>query len=250
MKKLYFLTFCLTLFYSVFIIPQQKIALHFSDATNFSEPTAVLEKITYWELFLLNNKIKYDVIYDKNLRAGISGNKYHTIIFPYTKVIDEKSFNSILKFKEQNGNIIAFGEFCYFNSDTSKRNYEWFTSIFNSIELGKILKKEMSIHAAINFHSVLNNNINDTTYIQVSAKNSPVVIEKLSDNLITLCAVKTDSSTLFYNKPIAILNDSYNSKSLWFSFDALDVISGKQDINRIESIILNALEWCAKSVSD
>ncbi|HSL87860.1 MAG TPA: hypothetical protein VK870_01015 [Ignavibacteriaceae bacterium] len=230
------------------VYPQEKLALHFSDATNKIESAKLLEKITYWELFLLNNKINYDVIYDKDLESGISHKKYHTIMFPYTKVVSKDAYVSIVKYLEKGGNLIAFGEFCFYEQGINTKSFERLEYLFGVLYSGSIQQKQMSLLAEFNNQFPLTKDIANRLLIQVSAKSSPVYVEIISSKSISISKVKSDKTNNKIERSLIVLNTLLNSKAIWFSFDPLEIISSRDDVVKFGKIILNTINWFEESV--
>lgn len=241
----FLLVFLATTVISVF--PQKKLALHFSNATNKIESAKLLEKITYWELFLINNKINYDVIYDKDIESGISHKKYHTVMFPYTKVVSQDEYVSIEKYMEKGGNLIAFGEFCFYEQGINTKSFERLEYLFGILYSGYIQQKQMSLLAEFKSQFPLTKDIANQLPVQVSAKSSPVYVEIISSKSKSLSKVKSDNASNKIEKSLIVLNTIDNSKAAWFSFDPLEVISSKEDVKKIEKIIINTINWFEES---
>ena len=247
MKNRIFFIFIFILFTINSVFPQQKLAVHFSDATNKIESAKLLEKITYWELFLINNKIKYDILYDKDLESGISYKKYHTVLFPYTKVISEDAYISIVKYQESGGNLIAFGAFCYIDLNSKIKSFERLEFLFGVLFSDSIMQKQMRLIAELKDQLPLTKDLPDLLPVQVSAKSSPVYVEIVSSKSKSVSKVKSDKTNNKIEKSLIVFNSLLNSKAAWFSYDPLEVISSREDVKKIEKIILNTLIWFEKS---
>lgn len=245
-RILFLIIFILFTINSVFT--QQKLAVHFSDATNQLESAKLLEKITYWELFLINNKVKYDILYDKDLESGISYKKYHTVLFPYTKVISDDVYISIVKYQESGGNLIAFGAFCFNDLNGRIKSFERLEYLFGVLFSGFIPQKQMSLIAELKNQLPLTKDLPDLLPVQVSVKSSPVYVELASSKSKSVSKVKSDNANNKIEKSLIVLNTIQNSKAAWFSFDPLEVISSREDVKKIEKIIINTINWFEESV--
>ncbi len=245
MKKYILLILFLLLICFSSIFPQQpfKIAIHFSNATEIIEPDKLLEKITYWELLFINNKIKYDVIYDTDLESGLSAEDYHTIIFPYTRALSNTCYNSVVKYLDRGGSIVAFGEFGIYDEKSNYIGLDRLESLFGVIHSGNISEKDMSSYLDLIEYPPLTNNISKKSDIQITAKNSPVLVEAISQNTISIGKIKTEAGKNEYDRSFIVLKTNPQSKLLWFSFDPTEVIGGREDSKSIEQIIKNAIVW-------
>lgn len=245
MKKYILLILFLLLigFSSIFSQQPNKVAIHFSNATDITEPDKLLEKITYWELLFLNNKIKYDVIYDSDLESGLSAKDYHTIIFPYTRALSNTGYNSVIKYLDRGGSIVAFGELGIYDEKTNYIGLDRLESLFGVIHSGNISEKNMSSYLDLTDYPPLTNNISKKSDIQITAKNSPVLVEAISQNTISIGKIKPESGKNEFDRSLIVLKTNPQSKLLWFSFDPTEVIGGREDSKSIEQIIKNAIVW-------
>lgn len=235
---LLFITFC-----SISFSQQNKIALHFSDATDILHYGKVLEKITYWELFLLNNKIQYDVIYDSDIESGISQKDYPIILFPYTIAISEKAYSSVIKYCENGGSVISFGEFSTHNDKSIFTGWDRFESLFGVRYSGRVMQSEMNVRVDFADYAPLTGSLSEKKDILITAINSPIITEPLSRNTLSIGRFYPDNVNGSENESSVVLRSDTESKKLWFSFDPTEIISGKSELNIIQSIIQNAISW-------
>lgn len=245
MKKYILLVGLLIGFSSVLLYPQkqQKIAIHFSNADEINNPEKLLEKITFWELFFLTEKISYDVIYDSDLESGISNKKYHTIIFPYAKTLSDKAYRSILKYLDIGGSIIVFGQFSIYGDNLSLRGFDRFESLFGVILTDSIPSEQMSAYVNLLDIQQLTEGIKKKTDIQITSKNSPILTAAISQNSQTLGYLKSNSEKKEFEKSLIVLRSNLKSKLLWLSFDPTEIIGGKDDYSAMLKLIKNNLTW-------
>lgn len=245
MKKYVLMAGLLLGVFSIFIYPQkqQKIAIHFSNSTEVNESKKLLEKITFWELLFLTEKIKYDVIYDSDLESGISIKKYHTIIFPYSKALSDKAYKSILNYLDKGGSIIVFGQFAFFDNKLNLRGFDRFESLFGVIHVDSISREKMSGYLNLLDFYPLTGSVVKKTDIQITSINTPLLVEAIAQNTNSLGNIKSDSEKKELEKSLIVLQSNLKSKLLWFSFDPIEVIGGKDDYNSVLQIIKNAITW-------
>ena len=79
---------------------QVKIAVLYSKLSEQHSPNNsqnIIEEITSWELFLMQNKIPYKVIYDDDLESGIE-DEFDILILPSVELISKTEMEELKKF--------------------------------------------------------------------------------------------------------------------------------------------------------
>ena len=97
----------LTIFSDNFSAQEKKIALLYPQNTISlsSENSSWLNENFYrWELFLIQNKYKYEVIKDNDLEDGLSDN-YSLLILPVARCLSEKEVSSIKDFMNEGNSV-------------------------------------------------------------------------------------------------------------------------------------------------
>jgi hypothetical protein len=241
MKNLFLIVFFFAqIFVSTGYSKPPKIALHFSKKTQLLNDQ-LIEKLTYWELFLINNKIEYDVIDDKDLESGIEAEKYPLILFFSTIAFSQQSFNELTRYIEHGGSVLSFGEFITHNEKLITTGWERFESIFGVRFDDRIPKSKMSVTLDFADYLPISNDVRKLTDIRVTTKNSPIIAEPLSnkckpialfnDNREFPNKISAAAVVLFYN----------NSYRVWYSIDPSEIVGGKDDIHAFEQMILNTI---------
>ena len=90
---------------------QQKIAILYSDLSEKIgdiNSNKVIDVITVWELFLMQENIPYSVIYDDDLESGIEG-EYEILILPSVNIISNEQFEQLNNFLSSGNSIICSG---------------------------------------------------------------------------------------------------------------------------------------------
>lgn len=219
-----------------------KIALHFSETTQLLDDQ-LIDKLTYWELFLINNNVGYDVIYDRDIESGVDSKKYPLILFFSTIALNEKSFNEIVRYTENGGSLITIGEFITRDEKLITTGWKRFESIFGIRFEGRIPKNKMSTMVDFAFYSPLSNNVKKLTDIRVSTKNSPIVVEPLFGNCKSIAMFKDNKEFSNINTAAGVVNSSNNSYRIWYAFDPSEIVGEKEDLYAFKQIILNSITW-------
>ena len=220
-----------------------KMALHYSNAAEIISPEKSLEKITYWEVFFLNNKIRYDVIYDDDIENGISTDDYHTIFFINAISISDESFNSITKFVESGGGIIIFGEFGHNDEFVNYGRAQQFRILSDMSISGSIPRELMSGVVTIEQFLPITMDMLPGKVLQVSTRNSPPLITMLNDDAKVIGKLKYQQNNTEYDQPVMVYSPIGNGRLFWCAFDPMDIIGGKTDKEIFDAMIKNIISF-------
>lgn len=218
----------------------KKIALHYSGSSGILDDK-LMDKFTYWEIFLINNKIRYDVIYDKDLESVIPVKEYPLIIFPSTLTISDKAFNELIKFTQNGGSVLAFGDFLRYNEKLITTGWERFESLFGVRYAGRIPENIMSVSLDLADYSPLNISVNKLKDLKVTSKISPVVVEPLAINSTSIARFHFNLQSIMENEASAVMKMDGGSVKIWFSIGVSEIIGGTEDIVAFEKYILNSI---------
>lgn len=220
-----------------------KVALHYSNSAEIISPEKSLEKITYWEVFFLNNKIRYDVIYDDDIENGISTDDYHTILFINAISISDESFNSITKFIESGGGIIIFGEFGHSDGIVNYGRAQQFQILSGMSISGSIPRELMSRLVTIEQFLPITMDILPGKVLQVSTRNSPPLINILNDDATVIGKLKYQQNNNEYDQSVMVYSPIGNGRLFWCAFDPMDIIGGKTDKEIFDKMIKNIISF-------
>jgi hypothetical protein len=241
MKNLFSIVFFFAvIFVSTGYSKPPKIALHFSETTKLLNDQ-LMDKLTYWELFLIKNKIEYDVVYDKDLESGIEVKKYPLIIFFSTIALSQQSFNKLVSYIENGGSVLTFGEFITHNEKLITTGWERFESTFGVRVEDRIPKSKMSVMLDFADYLPISDDVQKLTDIRVTTKNSPIIAEPLSNKCKPIALFNDNRE--FQNKisAAAVVLFYNNSYRVWYSIDPSEIVGGKDDIHAFEQMILNTI---------
>ena len=227
--------------FSINLFAQSRIALLYSGYTEKSTDIyspKIIDEITQWELFLIQENISYSVIYDKNLESGISDD-YDILIFPSVNAVSNDEAKSIAEFMREGNSVLSvgsklnLGENGYFSKTNNVLNL---FGIFTEEYLGK----EKSITHYLNFDPAFEGNMQYDGLLQVSTKNLPLltIIQTLKNVSLGSC---------LNNKTSMVYGANNSAKFVWIGYSFSDIVGGKEDIDEFENFIVNSLKWLDKN---
>lgn len=223
------------------IFSQTKTAVLYSGYTEdrYQDSKKVFDEITTWELFFMESKIPYKVIYDNDLESGIESD-FDIIVLPSVEYISEQELAELDNFLAAGKSIISIGS----KLDPIDNNSIQFNGPENLFGLSPVSLHNDSLKNYI--HSIGLNSINafspdDAGVIQITSKNYLMVIQ---------------SETRDHNYVDYLFNNNYSEcesaisygtekggKYLWTGFGINDVIGGRQDTEKFKKLIINAIRW-------
>ena len=101
------------------ITAQPKIAILYSELTekvDNSNSNKVIDAITAWELFLMQDKIPYSVIYDDDLESGID-DEFDILILPTVNFISNEQMEELQNFLASGKSIISTGSKLFYQEN-------------------------------------------------------------------------------------------------------------------------------------
>jgi len=229
------------LFLSELIISQTKIALLYSGYTEIKTENTkkVFDEITSWELFLMENKIPYKVIYDEYLESGIEDD-FDILILPSVEYISEQEFTELKIFKEAGKSIISAGSKLYL-MDAYSNDLSNLEKLFNLAFVRLIDDKSKNYLHTLEQNTLNGFNSTDAGAIQITCKND-LTVYPIEKNNIENCGYLVEDNQNEFCSSIKYAID-LNSKYLWTGFGINDVVGGNKDIEKFYRLILDAIKW-------
>ncbi len=225
------------------IFSQARIAILYSEFTeqsNVTNSNKIIDVITSWELFLMQDKIPYSVIYDDDLESGID-DEFDILILPSVKLISFEQMEELQKFLESGNSIISSGSKLEFQ-ENSLNEYQNLKVLFGLNSIKSLSSESLSyLHSLIPNH--LNNfNLKDESVLQISNKNEGLNCN-VNSSKFAPCGFYFDNDD--HNSTISSIIYGTNGygKFLFTGFDINDIIGGKEDLNAFKKIVLNAISW-------
>lgn len=228
---------------------QNKIALLYSDYTEkyqSGEAASYLDQFTAWEVFLMQNKIVYKVIYDEELESGIS-DEYDILILPSVGSVSDEELNSIKIYLKDGNSVLSVGSTLIKDEEGLHGDYSNLESLFGIRINESVLSGKMNYLHSITSHPLFDDENNQNQLIQISNKNYPLTAAINSDKTFPMGFLQSDESdNLLELLTSMVLGYNGLGKFIWIGFDINSVIGGKEDNRKFENIILKSLTWLDK----
>ena len=238
------LLICLIILFgtSDFVKSQTRIAILYSNySAKLSDKSLekVNNQITFWELFLMQNKIPYEVIYDDDIESGIEDD-FDILILPSVEAISSDELQSLKIFLQEGKSILSAGSSLKFDEGGTYNNINCNLELFD-LEVEEEGKDNQSLIQTVEINPIINSNYLKYNRILLSQKKSIFTI-KVQNNIY--------NSFGYLSK--ANLNDSltciafgkkFSGKFAWFGFDNEDIIGGKDDQQEYKNLILGFFPW-------
>lgn len=220
---------------------QAKIAILYSEmsekyATN--DTKNVLEEITAWELFLMQNNFGYRVIYDSDIDSGLEGD-FDILILPGVEYISTTQFDVLKEFLNADGSIISSGSKLLFvengvNDDSNIR-----------LLLGLNKVESISFDHQSFYHSIISNHlnhfdVNDDIVIQLSKKS---LFCEENQNEYHASGFLISPLELNQTKTAIVYGRKSLGKFVWTGFGMNDVIGGSTDFKQYQNYLLDVIKW-------
>lgn len=223
-------------------IAQSRIAILFSAYTeNISKNFApgVIDQITQWELFLMQEKISYDVISDDDLESGISDD-FDILILPSVYSVSSDELKSMKEFLENGKSILTVGSKLSYDDNGNFVGEENINQLFD-IESKEFTGEELSLFHYLNFNPVFDNNSKFDGLLQLSTKNFPLICDLPLQKGVSLGYMKIKGFEDF--QTAMIYGSKGKGKFVWIGFNLDDVIGGKSDVEEFKDLLVNAINW-------
>ncbi len=228
------------------IYAQPRIAILYSELTENNidaNSNKVMEVITSWELFLMQEQIPYSVIYDHDLESGID-EEYDILILPSINFISFVQMEVLQKFLVSGNSIISSGSKLMFQ-ESSIIEYQNLKTLLGLKNIETVSSENISY-----FHSLLPNhlnhfNIDDELILQISNKNQGLICD-LIENKVASAGFYFDKSSYDSSNSSIVYGSNGKGKFLFTGFDLNDVIGGKEDLAAFKKLVLNTISWMDK----
>lgn len=220
-----------------------KIALLYSGYTeSFSalKSPKIIDEITLWEIFLMENKIPYNVIYDKDLESGIEDD-YNILILPSVNVISNAEINSIMEFLNKGNSVLSVGSKLNVSKD------ELFVGDENQRKVFGISCKEYftddQITDILDLNSLLTEKNIKKGILHISAKYQPLICDNNS-SCLKLDYMKAEDIPEESN--LILYGSANGGRFVWLGFNFGDVAGAKEDVTEFKNLLINSLSWLNK----
>lgn len=241
MMKTYLKIFLIFLIQAKFILPQStgKVALLLpSELKEFDTGiyNKMIDDITSFELFLMQEKLNYDVIYTKDINEYEIG-KFEVIILPSSFDFNQEDFESLKQMLCAGAGLLSIGNFNVIEDnqkiDLYKKLFDMECQEKNDPSLSKITQS---------FHS----NINDF----IPFESFELLLSNKDENIF----YKTDDIKSFSFGCVNGQNEYTTSffgfagtgRFSHFGFSFSKILSEKSQIKKFEKLLLKTIDWLKK----
>ena len=225
------------------ITAQPKIAILYSELTeqiDNSNSNKVIDAITAWELFLMQDKIPYAVIYDDDLESGIA-DEFDILILPTVNIISNGQMEELQNFLASGKSIISTGSKLFYQENILDE-YQNIETLFGLSNIKHMDSYNLSFN-----HSLIPNNLNqfrmyDDLILQITNRNQILLSEEIN-NKQSACGDILAENNLNSDNSSIIYGTVGSGKFLWAGFDLGDIIGGNSDLNSFKQLISDAIAW-------
>lgn len=221
---------------------QTRIAVLFSDYTAKLDEEfipKVNNQITLWEIFLMQNKIPYSVIYDKDLEHNISDD-YDILILPSVYSISERELNSLRQFLDNGKSILNMGSKLNYDEDQNYKGMNNLNKLFG-VYFFEYKEKDLSLFQYLDQESIISDDNFKNPFIQISTKYPPIICNIESNNYKNIGYLKTVKENPL--QTLITYGKSNKGKFVNFGFNLDDMIGSSSEQEIFNSLILNSLTW-------
>ncbi|MEO8399640.1 MAG: polysaccharide deacetylase family protein [Ignavibacteriaceae bacterium] len=211
------------------------------------DSTFVKDRITFWELFFIQNKISYEVIDDEQLESGLSSD-YSVLVLPQSFALSDDEIISIQEFNKEGNSIFANMNVGEKDEKNNIRSAQTLTNIFGISIDSNIPKSEISKIHSICGNTPLSNNIPVGFRLRLTTTNLPIKAKVISPSSNALGYWYNDDFP-YAGLPIDSLTTGIvygkkgSGKFVWIGFDLNDVVGTEVHQNVLKNLLLNSFEW-------
>lgn len=224
---------------------QTRIAVLYSGYTEKSDVNnspKVIEQITLWELFLMQEKIPYSVIYDRDLESGIVDD-FDVLILPSVNNISSDELKSMKEFLNSGNSVLSVGSKLNIDGNDLTNEFESMNELFG-INCKEFTSEETSFIQYLNFNPAFVGANRDDGVLQISTRHKPLICYPQKSEITSLGFIKTNEEDGLQTSMIYGMKDK--GKFVWIGFNPDDVIGGKSDTEEFKNLIINSINWLDK----
>lgn len=229
----------IALSFTTVLFSQNRIAIvlptEIRETNKTSEPE-LINDITAFEIFLMQNKINYSVIYSDELTEKIL-QKFNALIFPTSVNISEDNYYSLEEALKNGIGIISFGNFNYSEDDSR-------LDICNTLYGVESQQNSESNNQNFFQHFHINTNLlrpaNDFELLISSA--SVKNLYEVNNNTVFSFGCYDDNNQL----TTSFYGFKSSGRFAHFGFSFSKIISDKKSVKAFENLLLSLFSWIQK----
>jgi peptidoglycan/xylan/chitin deacetylase (PgdA/CDA1 family) len=225
-----------------------KIAVLYSKYTESmmpDNPLWVIDQLTLWELYFIENRIPYEVIEDADLESGLS-NDFDLLVLPAAKSMSSAQLDEIKNFMIGGKSVFALWNIGSYDEQGSFRGWNEFENIFGVNFIREINKSEVSRIQAVNGNISLTAGIPPGFRFQLIMNNKPIEVKPSSPTTRSFGGWYNSDSVYIGNPETAtsMVYGNYSlGKFIWFGFDLTAVDGSRLYKENFKKILNNSLHW-------
>lgn len=240
----------ITIFCTNLSAQQKKIALLYPQNTIAlpSENTLWLTDNFYrWELFLIQNKYKYEIIIDDDLEDGLS-DEYTLLILPGAKCLTENEIRSIKEFMNEGNSILSTLGMGVLDPVGKWRGWGDLGQIFGVSFVSEITQKEGSRIHTLFGGTPISSNIPPGFRLQITNYDKPVEVRIMSENTSPFgywqnSLMPFEGKNKIDNTTSAVFGNYGKGNFVWLGFEFSAVVGAKEHQKTSNQLLKNIIHW-------
>lgn len=244
MSKKLFIMIILSLCTAIY--PQQsqvKIGLVHSEFSVSNDKTSNQPSSIAWEYFLLNNKIKYEVLLDEDISSDDLSD-FDMIILPDTRSISDEAFENLTKYIQRHGSVWMLGNTGEIDEKAKSRDISFSEFILGSPLVTQLAKDKYTTN--LNFTAdelITPSEILHSKFLLSFQRN--IFASTANRKSYLLGYYDKDDNFKSNNITAGMIATAFGSgRVLWFGFQ-LDQLIGKNDQRNFKIFFDSAINWLA-----
>lgn len=200
-----------------------------------------------WELFLIQNKFKYEVIKDADLESGITSD-YSLLILPAAKCLSEKEIRSIKEFMENGNSVLSTGGMGVFNTEGKWKGWENLEQLFGVSFVAEIPEKEGNRIHSIFGGTPVASDIPPGFRLQITAYDKPIEVRINSQNTFPIgywqnSLIPFEGKSEIDNTTSTVYGNYGKGKFVWLGYELSAVVGAKEHQKVANNLLGNIISW-------
>ncbi len=228
----------------------KKIALLYPQST-ISLPSEnaswLIDNFYSWELFLIQNKFKYDVINSEDLEDGLSDD-FSLLILPTAKSMNEKEILSIKEFLNEGNSVFSTSSLGVYNEAGNWQGWENLEKLFGIRFVSEIPQEEGSRIHSIFGGTPISSNIDPGFRLQITTYDKPIEVRINSQNTFPIgywqnSLIPFEGKNEINNTTSAVYGNYGKGSFVWLGFEFSAVVGAKVHQKTADDLWKNIIDW-------
>lgn len=249
-KFKYLLILLTCIFFNLLQAQDKKAALLYPQNTiNLKTENSnwLIDNYYRWELFLIQNKIEFEVVSEQQIAEGLE-NKFSLLIMPCAKKLSDEEIASLNDFIKNGNSVLATMSLGVYNSDNNWRGWQSFEQIFGIKFIDEVNAKfDTRIHTIFG-ETPISTNIPAGFRLQVTTYDRPIEVK--ANSPYTYSAGYWQNSDIPFegklegnNTTSMVFGSNGKGKFAWFGFEISAVVGAKIHLEAANNLFSNAINW-------